>query len=414
MDNTNGIAEIDILSWLDEEESVKPTIAVKSSVHTNTLTAEVVNGTSFEIQREVLLSLLEKAIGVVPTRDMVPVLNNFQFHVTEDKLTVIGSSGSTSIMVSTTQIDTKVAGVEVFPAKTFLNIVKETNAGALIFVEVTSAGAVIVSGGFSAELRMTSSSGFPAMDSLDAVEFYEVDRAKFIQAINLVKYALPGRDFSSNTGLKMVSIKGGKFTACDGSRFQQSRIDEFKLNMQLPSDNIPLLVKMLTASDLEFVEVGEVAEKLIFRLNNCVLFINKLSEPYPNVEQLWLRPALSNDKELIVNRQELITAIKQVKTLSVLDNAIGIVIENESMKIVVKDKDSASVTIGCKWTGKPRNIVVNYIHLAEMLKAFPADECKFLLDNDTKNHKSPILLKDDDTMAIATISQLLVYRAGLV
>src|SRR3954466_7034989 len=92
VDNTNGIAEINILSWLDEEESVKPTIAVKSSVHTNTLTAEVVNGTSFEIQREVLLSLLEKAIGVVPTRDMVPVLNNFQFHVTEDKLTVIGSS----------------------------------------------------------------------------------------------------------------------------------------------------------------------------------------------------------------------------------------------------------------------------------------------------------------------------------
>ena len=415
VDNTNGIAELDILSWLDEEESVRSPIAAKSSAHTNTLTAEIVNGTSFEIQREVLLSLLEKVIGVVPTRDMIPVLNNFQFVVRENELTVIGSSGHTSIVVSTSQVNTKVEGTEVFPARTLLNIVKETNAGASIFIEVTTAGAVIVSGGFSAEIRLASGAGFPIMESLADVEFHAVDRAKFIEAITLVKYALPNRDFSGISGLKMISIKGGKFTACDGSRFQQSRIDGFRLNMQLPSDNISLLVKMLSASDLEFVEIGEVGKKLIFRLNTAVLYLSKLEEPYPNVEQLWLRPALSNDKELIVNRQELITAIKQVKTLANNDNSIGIMLESESMKIVVKDdKDSGSVTVACKWVGKPRNIVINYIHLAEMLKAFPGVECKFLLGDDTKNHKSPILLKDDDTMAIATISQLVAYRAGLV
>lgn len=416
MDNTNGIAELDILSWLDEEESVKPTIVVKSSAHTNTLTAEAVNGTSFEIQREVLLSLLEKAIGVVPSRDMVPVYNNFQFIVREGELIVTASSQRMSIVVSTTQVETKVAGVEVFPAKTLLNIVKESSAGNKVFIEVTASGAVIVSGGFSAEIKLASGKGFPVMESLDAVEFHEVDRVKFIEAITAVKYALPGKEFSGQAGLKMISIKGGKFTACDGSRFQQTRIDGFRLNMQLPSDNITLLAKVLSSSDLEFVEIGELDKKLVFRLNNTALYMNKLEDPYPNVEQLWLRPALSNDQELVVNRQELITAIKQVKIAADTDfNSLGMVLDSESMRIVAKDiNNSASAVIPCKWVGKSRNVVVNFHHLAEMLKAYPNPECKFLLGEDTKSRKSPILLKDDATMAIATISQMLAYQAGLV
>lgn len=414
MDNSSGIADLDILSWLDSEESVKPTLGVRSSAHTNTLTAEAINGTSFEIQREVLLALLEKVVLVVPTRDIIPVYNNFQFDVRENELIITGTSTSMSIVARTTQITTKVAGIEVFPARTLLNIVKEANAGSTIFIEVTQAGAVIVAGGFSAQIRLADGKGFPVLEDLTDVEFHDVDRNKFISAISLVRYALPNRDFSGIAGMKMINIKGGKFTACDGSRFQQSRIDGFRLNMQLPSDNIALMIKVLSSSDLEFVEIGEVDKKLVFRINNITIYMNKLEDAYPNVEQLWLRPALSNDKELIVNRQELITAIKQVKTLSNADNAIGIVLDSESMKIVVKDQDSASVTIACKWVGKPRNIVVNYLHLAEMLKAFPSEECKFMLGDDTKNYKAPILLKDDESMAIATISQLVAYRAGLV
>ncbi|KAI4218383.1 MAG: hypothetical protein L6R40_008780, partial [Gallowayella cf. fulva] len=310
---------------------------------------------------------------------------------------------------------TKVAGVEVFPARTLLNLVKESGAGSSVYIEVTASGAVVVSGGFSAEIKMASGKDYPPMDRLDSIAFHEVDRARFIEAVTSVKYALPGRDYSGQASMKMISVKGGKFTACDGSRFQQVRIEGFKLNMQLPTLGIPAMIKVLGSSDLETLEIGETARKLVFRLGKTILYVNKMDGAYPNVEQLWLRPALSNDKELLVNRQQLITAIKQVKIVADTEsNAIGLVIQDNTIKIVAKDtNNSASAISPCVWADKPKTIVVNYMHLAEMLKAYPLDECRFLLGEDTKTYKAPILLKDDGTLAIATISQMLAYRAGL-
>jgi DNA polymerase-3 subunit beta len=407
--------DVDILSWLDSEESVKPATPVKSAA-SNTLTAQVSSGTSFEINREVLLSLLEKAIGVVPTRDMVPVLTNFQFQVSENELRVVASSLEMAIVVSTSQVECKVAGVEVFPARTLLTIVKEADSGSTVFIEVTPVGAVIVAGGFSAEIRLNSGSDFPGMDKLHLVEFHEIERVPFVEAVSAVKYALPGKDFSGQDSLRMISIKGGKFTACDGSRFQQVRIDGFRLQMQLATDRLSNLLKVLTSTDQETIEIGECKHKLIFRLGNVVFYMNKLEDPYPNVEQLWLRPALSNDQEFVVNRQELITAIKQVRVAADTGNAIGLKIDETSVEIITKDlnDNTAKTTIPCKWVGKPKVIVLNYMHLAEMLKAYKKPECRFLLGEDTRTYKAPLLLKDDDTQAIATVPQMMAYRVGLV
>jgi len=406
--------DLDILSWLDKEESV-PAREIRSA-KADSLIASEASGTCFEIQREVLLSLMDKAISLVPTRDMIPALTNFQFHVADGSLKIIASTGKMSIVVTTLQVNTKVAGVEVFPARTLLNVVKECNVGSTIYIEATQTGAVIVSGAFSAEIAMLSGKGFPEMDDISEVTFHEVNKQEFLNAVTTVKYALPGKDYSGQSSMKMINIKGGKFTACDGSRFQQVRIDSFKLSMKLPGSCIGILTKLLSGTDIEMLEIGETsAGKLLFRLGSSVLYVNKMADAYPNVEQLWLLPALSNDQELIVDRQELITAIKQVRfAADVESNAIALVVDNNTMTLTAKGvTNSASGTISCKWSGKKRTIVVNCFHLAEMLKAYPLKECQFMLGEDTKLRKAPILLKDADTQAIATIPQLLNFRAGL-
>jgi DNA polymerase III sliding clamp (beta) subunit (PCNA family) len=407
-------SDVDILSWLDETEPVSSALPAKSA-RTDTLIAGHTSGTCFEINREVLLSLLEKAIMVVPSRDMIPVLTNFEISVEPGKISVIGSSTEMSIAVDSTQVEVKTPGTDLFPAKTFLSVVKEAQAGSSIYVEMTVHGLVIVAGAYTAEVAVSSSKGFPRLESLDDVVFHEIEAASFLTAINSVKYALPGRDYSGQDSMKMISIKGGKFTSCDGSRFQQVRVPGFKLNMQLPTFSINTLLKILATSDQEKLQVAETAKKLIFQFNNVLFYLNKMETPYPNVEQLWLRPALANDQELLVDRNQLITAIKQVKvTADSSSNAIGLIISETELKVVAKDtNNSAATTIPCRWSGKPRIVAVNYIHFAEMLKAYDKNECRFLLDSDGKNYKSPLLLKNDDTMSMATIAQMMAYRAGL-
>src|ERR1041384_884936 len=119
------LKDVDILSWLDDTEPAKPAFQAKST-RTNTLTSPDTVKISFDINREVLLSLLEKAIVVVPSRDIIPVLTNFQFQLFANELRVVASSRDMSIVVSTSQVDVKVVGVEVFPAKTLLTIIKES------------------------------------------------------------------------------------------------------------------------------------------------------------------------------------------------------------------------------------------------------------------------------------------------
>lgn len=405
--------DVDILSWLDDTEPAKPAFQAKPA---NTLTSPDSVGMSFEINREVLLTLLEKAITVVPSRDIVPVLTNFQFQVASEQLKVISSSGDMSIVCTTSQVDCKVSGTQVFPARMLLSIIKESNSGSTVSIEVTDTGAAIVAGTYSVEIKLPTGSDFPKMDILSDVSFYEVDRASFVEAVSRVKYALPGKDHSGQDSLRMISIKGGKFTACDGSRFQQVRLPNFKLSMQLPTFSINTLIKVLAGVDLETMEIGETENNLVFKLGHTTFYLSKIVAPYPNVEQLWLRPALNNDQELLVDKAQLITAIKQVKiTADDSFHAVGLVIEENSITVTAKDinNNNASVVIPCTWGKKSRTIVVNYMHLAEMLKAYNPSECKFLLGEDSKTHKVPILLKDDDTMAIATIAQLLTSRAGL-
>jgi DNA polymerase-3 subunit beta len=398
----------DILTWLDNTEPAKPTFQAKSA-NTNTLTAPEVITISFEVGREVLLSLLDKAISVVPSRDIIPVLNNFQFQASEGELKVIASSTEMSIVTSTTQVETKVPGVQIFPAKMLLNIIKQSYANSQIFIEVTNTGAVIVSGGFSAEIRVSQSKDFPAVDDITDVVFHEIVRSSFLEAISTVRYALPGKDHSGQDSLCMISIKNGKFTACDGARFQQVRIPGFKLSMQLPTFSIGNLIKVLSASDQEILEIGETQNNLVFKINNVIFYMKKLEDPYPNVEQLWLRPALNNDQELLVDKDQLITAIKQVKvTADSVSNSVTLDIEDNQITVSARDNNSNSATavIACKWDKKPRKLVVNFTHLAELLKAYGPSECRFLLEQDSKTYKAPILLKDNETMALATIAQM--------
>jgi len=402
------VLDTDILSWLEDAEPVKTTTFKD---RTNTLTTPDAIGLSFEISREVLLHLMEKAITVVPTRDFIPVLTNFQFKLTANQLTVIGSSMEMSVVVSTDDVNVKVAGTQVFPAKLLLSIVKEADAGSTVFIEVTNTGAAIVAGSYSADIKLPQGKDYLTMDDISEVVFYPAVRNEFLQSLNAVKYALPGKDYSGQDSMRMINIKGGKFTACDGSRFQQVRINGFKLHMQLPTFSINTILKILSSTDQEIIEIGETANRLVFKFSNVIFYLDKMNDPYPNVEQLWLRPALTNDIEFIINRDLLITAIKQVRLTSDNDyNAITLELEETQVTISSRNiNNSTKVVVECTWAGKPTTIVVNYLHLAEMLKAYPDNECRFLLAENTKTYKPPILLKNDTS--IATIAQLLNFRS---
>src|SRR3954470_7580013 len=84
---------------------------------------------AFQIKKFVLQALLEKAITVVPTRDVMPVLKCFQFVVDPQRLRVIASDCELSLIAATPMVSVSTPGTAVFPARKLLDIVKSAEDG---------------------------------------------------------------------------------------------------------------------------------------------------------------------------------------------------------------------------------------------------------------------------------------------
>lgn len=401
---------INVMELLDAEEA---TAAIKPRSLQATAEADTSEGVCFEIDRGVLKVLLEKAVEVVPNKSVIPVIKNFQFRVRGDKLSVVATNLNMSIIASTAMsVETKTGGVEVFPARKLLEIVRESDDGSRVFISVTGRTAVVVAGNASWEIALGRGSDFPRMPKVAAGDLQEVDRAELLRCLSTVKYAVGN---AGRESLMMINVKSGRFTACDGSRLQQARMSGLSIDMQIPGSAIDKLIKMLKASDLQTMQVGEAENRLVFRVGADVLLVNKTASEFPPLEQLWLRPALSNDQELVVEKDLLLSAIKRVKINVDLEySAVSLRLvpgpEGRMGELVISasdvDGNSAVETVPANWAGKKRELVLHFRYLAEMLSSYAPDDCLFKLGEDQKTKKSSVLLLDAEARSMGIVQQM--------
>lgn len=400
----------DVLDYLAEEE--KANQQPVSNVNPLSAPADETAGVCFEIDRGILKVLLERAIEVVPAKDILPVLKNFQFRVRGDKLSVVATNLNMSVISSTSMsVEATNGGVEVFPAKKLLEIVRESDASSRIYISVNGRTAIVVAGNASWEISLGRGTDFPKMPKVAAESLQKVDRAEFLRCLSTVRYAVGA---AGRESLMLVNVKKGRFTACDGSRLQQARMTGFDAAMQIPGFAVDKLIKMLKASDLQAMQVADVDNRLIFKVGADTLLVNKTASTFPPLEDLWLRPALSNDQELVVEKDLLLAAIGRVKVN--VDLEYGAVSVNLTpgkpgflgeLTLAASDgHDRAGETIPAQWYGPERELVLHFRYLKEALSSYAPDDCTFKLGEDQKTKKSPVLLIDPELKSMGIIQQM--------
>lgn len=396
---------IDVIDYLDSEEAGRVTVAQEPQ----TAVTDETEGVRFEIDRSVLKVLLEKAYEVVPSKDMIPVLKNFQFRLRGNKLSVVASNYDLNIITTTSMsVETTTGGVEVFPAKKLIEIVRESDAGSRIFISVNGRTAIIVAGSASWQISLGRGNDFPKMPKVAAEDLQKVDRAEFLRCLSAVKYAVG----TSREALMMVDIKKGRFTTCDGNRLQQARMSGVAGSMKIPALALDKLIKMLRGSDLEEMLVGEAHKHLIFKVGSDVLLVKGTETNFPPLEELWLRPALSNEQELTVEKNLLLDSIKRVKVgVDSEYNAISLKLTpglpGEMTIAASNGEDRATDTVPIQWQGPERELVLHYQYLKEMLSSYPSDLCTFWLGEDQAKKKAPVLLRHEELNSLGIVQQMI-------
>lgn len=355
----------------------------------------------------VLQALFEKASSVVPTKDIMPVLKNFQVEATPGRLRVLATDLELSVVSYTEMIIVQRSGTSVFPAKKILEIIREAEDDEMS-IDVKDGTATISVGRTTWTLKLQSGDDYPPLPEISDIALRPVNRVKFLGAINSVRYAAATE--TTRPSLMMIDVAAGKMTACDGVRFQQTILGEdFPLDLQLPVGAVDDLVKLLRTTDLEEVGIGDSDYHLVFKIGQDVFIANKLMAQFPDVEQLLLAPALRNKDELLVDRGELVSAVKRVR-INADPETSAIILALRPNEIVVQSRDKFGNTskeiVASVWVAGDRELVVNHKFLMDMLSMYDGKACKFRLGDDTKSRKSPVLLIDEETQTTGIIQQM--------
>ncbi len=371
----------------------------------------------FTVRRFVLQQLLDKAATVIPSRDVMPVLKNFQIEVTHARLRIVATDLELSMISTTDLVDVAHPGVIVMPARKMLDIVREAEHDAQVHVRVEAgtggATAAVTIGRTTWNLRLQSGLDYPPMPEITDVTFTTVDRAAFAAGLASVRYAAC-KD-ANRASLMMIDVNNGRMTACDGSRFQQATVPDLPFSCQIPIGAVDDLVKLLRNPDVETIRIGHSDNHIIFTFGADVFIVNKLFAPFPDMEALLLRPALENRHTLSVDRTELLTAIKRIRINADPEtSAIALALQPGKVTVQARDKfgNTAAETVDADWEGPERTIVVNHQFLTDMVGPYDGTTCTFFLGEDTRARRSPLLLRNDDAGTVGVVQQMLADWVG--
>lgn len=370
--------------------------------------AQEFDSVRFQIQKQVLLSLLDKVSLVVPIKSDNLAIKSFSFEVGQDSLRIVGTDDHHMMIVATKMFQPIAQGSMLIPAKILLNILRSVTDD-LVDIEVTSKSIFIVIGSASWELHTLEGLKFPSIPSLAQAKPVKISRYEFLSALSSVRYAV-AKD-TGRPGLKMVDLRLEKMTACDGARFQQALVKA--PDMQIPGGSIELILKVLSSTASEDLVVASLpaVSRMIFKVDTTILIVKNPEAKFPHAEQMFLRPALTNDQELKVSRAALMSAIKKVRLCADEDtSAIALKLSKDSIEVCTRDQvgNKASEKITASWKGKSRTIVVHHKFLTDLLAANDLDECVFKLGEDLKNRKSPLLLQNEPAGMVGVVQQMLL------
>lgn len=382
---------------------------------------------SFTVKRLVLAALADKAISVVPNREVNPVLRNFLVQVSPGCLRLAATDLELSVLATTPAVTVADGTDQVLtlPARKLLAILRESPDGDVV-VDVAGEHATVRAGTASWVLQLTDCSEYPPLPDPAEVEMAPVRREAFLGALKAVRHAV-GRD-TGRPPLMQVDISvreasqprhGGNgevtVTASDGIRFARTVLPGFPVSVQIPAGALDSLVKTLESSDLEEIHVGQTDNHLVFRVSGTVFLASKMLAKFPDVEKLLLRPALENKLPLAVDKAELAGAIRRVRINADPETfAIGLQLSQGILTAVARDKygNRAEETVSASWDGPDRLVVVNHQFMTEMLAVHPSPVCRFWLGPDAGKKRTVLMLKDEETGTVGIIYQMLASLVG--
>jgi len=339
----------------------------------------------FVVSSSALLKQLSAISGVIASNPIVPILENFLFQLTNEKLIVTASDMQTSI---TTEFEVKSTstGSIAIPAKLLTDTLRALSEQPVTFtIDEKTYSIEIISDNGRYKLAGENATDFPRLQSVNKSHSVEIASNVLATAINNTLFAVSTDDLKpAMTGLFVnLSETHSTFVATDGHRLiRYRRIDvtsDSNASLIIPRKALNLLKNTL-ATEETTVNMEWNNSNAFFSFNNIKMICRLIDERFPDYENAI---PVNNPNILTISRVDLLSSLRR---LSIYANKttyqVRLKITASQIQISAEDlefSNEANETLPCDYLGEDMEIGFNARFLIEMLSNLNSREIKFEL-----------------------------------
>ena len=333
----------------------------------------------FIVSSSYLLKKLQIIGGVINSNNTMPILENFLFELSENKLVVSASDLETTIKGVIEVESTDSISIAV-PYKILIDTLKTFSEQALTFIINDNNTIDIVSNNGKYTLAYLDSNEFPSVVEIENASQVTLMGDILATAIQSTFFATGNDDLRPimNGVFFNFTEEGLIFAATDAHKLVKYERQDIKSDQPaafvIPKNPLNLLKGILAGSETQVtIEYNESNAKFSFDQLDYVCRL--IDGTYPNYEAVIPK---ENPNKLIVNRNLILNSTKRISNFaSKATHQMRIKIVGNSLQIFAEDieyNNRANETIPCNYEGDDMEIGFNSKFFIEMLSNLSSDE----------------------------------------
>lgn len=338
----------------------------------------------FSVSSSELLKQLQIAGGAIGSNPVLPILEDFLFSISNNKLTITASDLETSILTEM-EVASDTDGKVAVPGKILLETLKALPHQPVTFsVNPENYGIEITSAYGKYRLAGENGEDFPQMPEEDGVDNVSLPAAGLLDGISKTIFA------TSNDELRPAMT--GVFFQVDFSKLTMVATDAHKLvkftftevasevstTFIVPKKALNLLKTAFSGQDQVTLSFNK--SNAFFTVGNTRLICRLIDARYPDYNAVI---PVGNPNLLTVLRNDFQNSLKRIAIYAnKTTNQVILNINEGSLTISAQDLDfsnEATEQMTCSYDGDPLTIGFNAKFLVEMLGVLESDEVKMEL-----------------------------------
>lgn len=335
----------------------------------------------FNIDREVLLPILQTVSGVVDRRQTLPILSNLLFNLQSSSLSITATDMEVELIVNI-DIELEQTGEITLPARKLFDICRALPQNANLQFEVKNDRVLIKSGKSRFTLASLPAQEYPVIEITENITHFKIKQKILESILENTQFAMAQQDvrYYLNGLLLEISEKTLRAVATDGHRLAldetniEASIQE-PIQIIVPRKGITELTRLLQDDDSE-VDI-EISTNHIRVKNTNSCFTSKLIDgKFPDYQRVI--PELS-ESTVIADREELRNSLTRA---SILSNekyrGVRIILNTNSIRALAHnpEQEEAEEELEVQYSGAEIEIGFNVSYLLDTLSIIKSDKVK--------------------------------------